>query len=75
MEVNDEDEFDMVVAFIEKNGLRNTRIMIGMTDEGHEGNWTYLTSGAPVTFTKWDKGEPNNDGTGENYAILYKGYA
>ncbi len=33
--------------------------MIGFTDEGHEGDWTWM-SGEPVTYVNWAPGEPNN---------------
>jgi hypothetical protein len=46
---------------------------IGLTDEGHEGQWTWV-SGQTVTFLNWAGGEPNN-GQGifpyENVAVMY----
>ena len=47
-------------------------LWIGLTDEVTEGTFVW-SSGAPVTFTDWNPGEPNN-GNGqppeEHYAIL-----
>jgi hypothetical protein len=46
--------------------------MMGATDEGHEGNWTWVT-GEPMTYTNWAPYEPNNgvwpghDGPYTNY--------
>ncbi len=36
-------------------------VWIGMTDEGSEGTWYWL-SGDPMTFTNWNTGEPNSSG-------------
>ena len=48
---------------------------IGFTDEGHEGQWTWI-SGEPVTYVHWNLGEPNN-GMGafphENVSAMYGG--
>ena len=38
---------------------------IGLSDDGHEGAWTWM-SGEPLNFVDWMDGEPNG-GTGENY--------
>ena len=48
--------------------------MIGATDAGHEGIFTW-TSGEAFTYSHWDGGEPNN-GVGwgnepENYTHMY----
>merc|ERR1712198_320043 len=39
--------------------LRYTPMWIGATDEGHEGNWTWI-DGTPVVKGPWNTGEPNN---------------
>jgi hypothetical protein len=46
-------------------------LLIGFTDSAVEGTFVW-TSGAPVTFTNWASGEPNNNfsGTGEDYTNL-----
>jgi len=42
---------------------------IGFTDEAEEGKWVWVT-GEPVTFTNWYRGEPNNFGKIEHYAVI-----
>ena len=41
---------------------------MGITDEGHEGQWVWMT-GEPVTYTNWGSGEPNNAGGDEHFAF------
>lgn len=48
-------------------------LFIGLTDEGHEGQWSW-TSDEPVTYLNWNDGEPNNGGGGfpyENLGSMY----
>lgn len=43
---------------------------IGLNDVGNEGVFTW-TSGAPVAFTNWNGGEPNNSNGTEHYAEMF----
>jgi hypothetical protein len=47
-------------------------LWLGLTDEGHEGVWTWIT-GESFLYTNWAAGEPNNYfGAGtENYGLMY----
>jgi hypothetical protein len=42
---------------------------IGYTDEVVEGTWRWV-NGIPTTYTNWNTGEPNNAGSGEDYAHM-----
>lgn len=42
---------------------------LGATDEGSEGQWTWVT-GEPFTWSHWADGEPNNVCRGEDYMQL-----
>lgn len=48
-------------------GLYQDRSRVDYSEPG--GGWVWVC-GDPVTYTKWDNGEPNNDGGGEDYAIM-----
>ena len=47
------------------------RLWIGITDQGTEGNWQWI-SGDAVTYTNWAGGEPNSGGGGyqEDYGVV-----
>ncbi|MDA1192591.1 MAG: lectin-like protein [Candidatus Poribacteria bacterium] len=48
---------------------KTQRFWIGITDEGDEGNWRWVTD-EPVKYTNWSRHgllEPNNMGSGEHF--------
>jgi hypothetical protein len=45
-------------------------VWIGFTDEVTEGVWQWVT-GESVVYTNWAASEPNDYGSGEDYAELY----
>ncbi len=61
--VTEESDNNFVANFSNEVGAG---VWIGFTDEEFEGSWGWL-SGAPVTFTRWYPGEPN-DSNGEDCA-------
>ena len=44
-------------------------VWLGLTDEGHEGDWRWIT-GEPVEYTHWRGGEPNNGGDVEHFGEM-----
>lgn len=41
-------------------GLGQDHFWTSGTDQGEEGNFFWLSTGRPVTYTNWNAGEPNN---------------
>jgi len=54
-------------VFVEGIVPDNTIVWIGFTDEVTEGTFLWVT-GEPVIYTNWNGGEPNDAGSGEDYA-------
>lgn len=46
---------------------------LGLSDRAAEGSFTW-SDGAPVTFTAWQAGEPNDSGAGEDCVMLGYGF-
>jgi hypothetical protein len=71
--INDAAENAWVLTTFGNYGGVPRELQIGLTDEGHEGQWVWM-SGEPVTYLNWSPVEPNN-GAGfyphENYALMY----
>ena len=71
--VNDAAENEFLRAQILGFDGADRRGWIGLTDDGHEGTFTW-TSGEPLIYTNWNGGEPNNtSGTGgpENFVEMF----
>jgi uncharacterized protein (TIGR03067 family) len=45
-------------------------IWIGATDEAEEGAWKWM-DGSSVAYANWGKGQPNNKGSAEHYAMIW----
>ena len=71
--INDAVENAWVLSTFGNYGGISRNLQIGFTDEGQEGQWSWI-SGEPVTYVNWDGAEPNN-GMGvfayENQSIMY----
>jgi GH25 family lysozyme M1 (1,4-beta-N-acetylmuramidase)/uncharacterized protein YraI len=63
--LNSKEENDFI-----NNLVGTNRIWIGFSDELNEGTWQWVT-GEPISFTNWRSGEPNDYGSGEDYAEMY----
>ncbi|MDP3997793.1 MAG: lectin-like protein [Candidatus Andersenbacteria bacterium] len=61
--INNQKENDWVVS---KFGS-HSNLWIGLSDPDHDGQFTW-SSGAPVTYTNWEPGEPNNYFDNEGFA-------
>ncbi|XP_078393937.1 CD209 antigen-like protein C isoform X3 [Cetorhinus maximus] len=64
--INTEQEQNIIKKSIENNP---GDYWIGLTDRESEGNWKWV-DGTPVSFTRWEQGEPNNAAGNENCAII-----
>jgi hypothetical protein len=69
--VNDADENAWIFSTFSQFGGISRALWIGLTDAGHEGQFTWI-SGDPSTFTLWSGAQPDNGvpGPAENYVHL-----
>ncbi|MBR0281478.1 MAG: hypothetical protein IJQ81_07795 [Oscillibacter sp.] len=65
------EEDDFLFNYIRQSGEIN--VYFGFTDEGHEGQWVWVT-GEPVDYTNWGSGEPNNVGGSEHWGQYFQDY-
>ncbi len=74
--INDTAENQWVLdTFSPLSDLGNS-LWIGFTDEGNEGTWTWVEDPSLCAYpgdcyTNWFGPEPNDGGTGEDYALMY----
>lgn len=47
-------------SFSSLTGLGHEHFWISGTDLADEGNYFWMATGRPITFTNWNAGEPNN---------------
>ena len=67
--INDGGENEYIRSIIQQVSP-NGYTAIGFTDEVNEGEWRWI-NGQPVTYTRWDREEPNNGYGCQNYAYMY----
>src|SRR5437879_2468269 len=71
--INDAAENAWVLNTFGRFGGVGRELFIGLTDQGHEGNWVWI-NGEPVTYLNWAPGEPNNGWPAfpyENYSMMH----
>ena len=72
-EVNTEAEYTFLLNFL-KTSIPEGRqsVILGATDTAEDGKWVYMTSGKPVTFTRWYQGYRDDMGSrGQQYNCLH----
>ena len=69
VDIHSEEENDFIVNSV-FSVFGGSAAWIGFTDVDSEGTWVWR-SGAPVTYTAWNTGEPNNSGN-EHWAIMHE---
>jgi len=52
----------------------NQNWWIGLTDEGHEGSWRWISTGEEAVYTYWRPDHPNNAGGAEHWAHINYGF-
>jgi len=68
--INDAAENVRLFEIMKEFGYNNA--YFGFSDVEKEGNWKWV-NGDAVTYTNWNRGEPNNERNKENYALFYHG--
>lgn len=58
--IESQQENDQLEKHIKDFGYGNEHFWTAGTDQGEEGNFFWMSTGRPVTFTNWNAGEPNN---------------
>ncbi|XP_065170343.1 C-type lectin 37Da-like [Atheta coriaria] len=56
---------------INKTGVTNEWLWTSGTDQGEEGNFFWMSTGKPITFSKWSHPQPDNAGGRENCINLW----
>ncbi|XP_037927301.1 rab5 GDP/GTP exchange factor-like [Teleopsis dalmanni] len=58
--ISSQEENDRLEKHIQDFGLGHEHFWISGTDLADEGNFFWMATGRPITFTNWNAGEPNN---------------
>ncbi|XP_077290251.1 brevican core protein triforce isoform X6 [Arctopsyche grandis] len=58
--ISSQEENDKLEKYVRDSGYGNEHFWTSGTDLAEEGNFFWMSSGRPITFTNWNAGEPNN---------------
>ncbi|CAH1130036.1 unnamed protein product [Ceutorhynchus assimilis] len=58
--ISSQEENDKLEKYIKDFGFGNEHFWTSGTDLAEEGNFFWMSTGRPITFTNWNAGEPNN---------------
>ncbi|CAG9824202.1 unnamed protein product [Phaedon cochleariae] len=58
--ITSQEENDKLEKYIKDFGFGNDHFWTSGTDLAVEGNFFWMSTGRPITFTNWNAGEPNN---------------
>ncbi|XP_019769942.1 mannose-binding protein C [Dendroctonus ponderosae] len=58
--ITSQEENDKLEKYIKDFGFGNEHFWTSGTDLAEEGNFFWMSTGRPITFTNWNAGEPNN---------------
>jgi len=58
--INSQEENDKLEKYIKDFGLGHEHFWTSGTDLAQEGQFFWMSTGRPITFTNWNAGEPNN---------------
>ncbi|XP_055309320.1 C-type lectin 37Db-like [Sitodiplosis mosellana] len=58
--ISSQEENDRLEKHIKDFGFGNEHFWTSGTDLAEEGNFFWMATGKPITFTNWNAGEPNN---------------
>ena len=70
--ISSQEQNDLVFKLMVDQGYRSA--YFGLSDEEKYGVYKWVT-GEPVTYTNWEKGEPNHLGGREHYGMFYSRFA
>ena len=64
------DELKHVTGFLRDLHLGDAGVILGLTDEGHEGHWTYMTTGRQAWLLDWPEAYGGGGGPGADCVFL-----
>ncbi|XP_017076631.1 macrophage mannose receptor 1 [Drosophila eugracilis] len=71
--VRNKEQHQLMLHYVNKNEriFGNSTFWLGATNlVEHSYNWTWLSTGIPVTYAQWSKREPKSDRTGQDACLV-----